>query len=237
MKIKEIINEEFSVLDMRGVGIQTNKKGLVKQGFFKRLIKKLSAGTILGVIGILIGGVAGPGGSTVGLLLGMSAGAAFTGGKYKNKKVIIRGKELLQYAQEQGIDKEVESLHNKYFIDSAVRSKIDVEELQDYFLDNLGAAKGFIGLRQATDQDAYNDLDDRTKNIIKGHLSSAANDLESIAKKHNLKPAVISEIHAKIYGITPMHAFMNAAFGEEISATLEMKEEASAGATSSGNKD
>jgi gas vesicle protein len=178
----------------------------VKQGWGKRIIKKISMATILGLLGLTTG--------PVGAALGAAAGMFLAGKRFKNKKV--KGVPLEVYMKEKGLDTQIAALHDKYFSNSAMAE----------FLDNKDEIAMAFAQEKENDSVKYNriggDRDRVLQNTrdyalqgVKKHLDLAGRDLADLAVQHNLKPTAVAYLYASMYGDGPLNLFMKKIIGND----------------------
>ena len=212
MKINEIVediddlNTNFftgnSELKGAGIGGKVKKDTQVKQNLLVRILKKISVGSLLAVIG----GVAGP----IGALAGFALGSFWAGSKFKNKKIKIQGKTVEDFLQETGIDKDIEAFYNKYFSESVIKNlDVNPEHIAGVISMDKQDATDILdfGVSPKSREDIIKASPSSEMKIVRDHLSKAGKELEKIAEKHNVRPAVVSELFAKLYDNSPLNTF------------------------------
>ena len=212
MKINEIVediddlNTNFftgnSELKGAGIGGKVKKDTQVKQNLLVRILKKISVGSLLAVIG----GVAGP----IGALAGFALGSFWAGSKFKNKKIKIQGKTVEDFFQETGIDKDIEAFYNKYFSESVIKNlDVNPEHIAGVISMDKQDATDILdfGVSPKSREDIIKASPSSEMKIVRDHLSKAGKELEKIAEKHNVRPAVVSELFAKLYDNSPLNTF------------------------------
>jgi hypothetical protein len=212
MKIFEIVediddlNTNFftgnSELKGAGIGGKVKKDTQVKQNLLVRILKKISVGSLLAVIG----GAAGP----IGALAGFALGSFWAGSKFKNKKIKIQGKTVEDFFQETGIDKDIEAFYNKYFSESVIKNlDVNPEHIAGVISMDKQDATDMLdfGVSPKSREDIIKASLSSEMKIVRDHLSKAGKELEKIAEKHNVRPAVVSELFAKLYDNSPLNTF------------------------------
>lgn len=176
----------------------------IKQGWGKRIIKKISMATILGLLGMT--------GGPIGAALGAAAGMFLAGKRFKNKKV--KGVPLEVYMKEKGLDTQIAALHDKYFSNAAMAEFLDnKEEIANAFsMEKQRDEREYDRYRGDRDRVLQNTRDYALQGVKK-HLTSAGRDFADLATQHNLKPTAIAYLYASMYGDGPLNLFMKKVIG------------------------
>lgn len=195
--------EDLSYLNTNAFGSKKTAatKTKVKQGWGKRILKKLSMATILGVLGL----AAGPGGAA----LGATIGAFIAGKKFKNAK--IAGQPIAAYMKSNGVDKEIEALHTKYFSDDKLQPFLDNQKEIIAGFDASGGERSIDDTKSR--EDILANTRDYALQDVKQHLNDAGKELAVIAANHKLPPHQVAAMYAMLYGDSPLNYFMRRVVG------------------------
>ena len=209
------LNVNFFHNQNKDAGIKRKKvvknKTTVKQGLIKRLLSKLTASSILSILGFAVGGPIGAG-------LGAALGVFGFGKKYKEivKKTVVKNgyKTIDEYLNGTGMGNDLKKLHDTYFSDSALEKFISQKDLMKAAF--IGAAEEEKSLQWGDEEPNREDIINNQKAMaqVKTHLESAAKQLNGIAEKYAVKPATVANFYEHLYDWGPLNQFMIKVFDD-----------------------